>query len=108
MDHPLEFGAVEELIHSFWICQRGTNKLEAPVLLEQGQARLLEAHIVILVYRVETDDVVSISKKPIGDVKANETRCTSYKDPHALPGQRVGVVANLRRDNTRLRKLGNR
>jgi len=48
------------------------------MLLQKCEARLLEPDIVVLIYGIEADDVVAVRQQAVGNVKANESRGTSY------------------------------
>src|SRR6266550_1277761 len=74
MNYPVELATVEQLVHYFRVREAGAHELEVAPLLQQGEARLLEAHVVIMIDGVETDHRVAIRQEASGDVKPHESR----------------------------------
>src|SRR5258708_751362 len=78
VNHTVELTTVEQLIHRLRVRERCPNELEAPILLQQREPRLLEAYVIVLVHGVEADDFVMISEKSTCHVEADEAGCTCH------------------------------
>src|SRR5690242_15988235 len=52
VNHPIEAAAIEQLIHDLGVRERRAHELEVAKPLEDGEARLLEAHVVVVVDRI--------------------------------------------------------
>ena len=60
VNHPVELTPVEQLVHHLRVREAGAHELEVAVLLQQCQARLLEAHVVVVIDGIEADHVVAV------------------------------------------------
>jgi len=61
---------------------------KARISAQQGQARLLQPHIVVIVEVVDADYPIAALEQRPGDVKADEPGSTGEKDRHNGPGVR--------------------
>src|SRR6266550_9319184 len=83
MNYPVELATVEQLVHYFRVREAGAHELEVAPLLQQGEARLLEAHVVVVIHGIETDHIVAVPQQPPCDVKSDEPRRAGDQDLHA-------------------------
>ena len=71
----------EKRFHGLPVGEVGPDEAEVFVILQKGEARLLQGHVVVGVQVVETDHGVSPCEKAPGEMEADETRRAGYENP---------------------------
>lgn len=87
MGHPVEASGGKQLRHARPIGQVQFQESEGPVLLQPGQARLLQADIIIVVQIVDADNRVAIGEQAHAQVVADKAGRPRHQDdagPSAL------------------------
>ena len=76
----------KERFHGPPVGEIGPDEAEVFVILQKGETRLLQGHVVVGVQVVETDNGVSPCEKAPGEMEADETRRAGYENPpHCFP-----------------------
>ena len=75
---PLAF---KKRLHGRLIGEVGPDEAEVSAVLQKGEARLLQGHVVVGVQIVEADHSLSSGEKAPGEMEADETRRAGYENP---------------------------
>ena len=73
VDHAREFLGGEQLRHAVAVGEIELDELEVSVALEDGEPRVLQRDVVVLVEIVEPDDLVAALEQQLRRVKADES-----------------------------------
>src|SRR6266480_1528119 len=82
MNCAAEFAPVEELIHRLRVSKRRSDEFEVALLLQESETSLFNTHIVVVVHRIQSHDIVAVCQESAGDVKTDETSRASDQDFH--------------------------
>ncbi len=80
MHHPVKCMIGKQLLYPFPVRQIQADKAERTVWFESREACFLEAHIVVTVQIVNTDDRMAVDKKTFAQMKTDKPRGTGNKN----------------------------
>src|SRR5680860_1511339 len=83
--HALKALSLKETLHSLPVRQVQVGKAETVHLLQQGPARLLEAHVVVGVEVVQPHNLISALQQSPRQMETDEARRPGYKYPGHAP-----------------------